>query len=188
MKKMRIFVVLLALVLVFSSWAPALATNAVNTNPQSAAAASTGPLTLTIKNPLPKATTVTLTGPKTYNIYVNAGATLTKTIDAGRYKYTYAGCFGKMQKGNLKVKGTTADLKITACKMANWRFTNFTSSYVSIRMKGWVNYFVSIAPGQTVKVSWVSGTYQATLKFCGKSVDTAWKVSGNKGWYFPPCK
>jgi hypothetical protein len=189
MKKYKLIPVLLALVLAFSTWMPALATSNVAANPASVNAAASGPINLTIKNPLPKATTVNLTGTKTYSIYVVAGGTVTKTIDAGKYKYSYAGCYGKAVKGNLQVKGTTSLLKIKPCKMANWSWTNpSSSSFVTIRLKGWVNYNVSISPGQTVKVSWVAGTYQITLKHCGKTYNDTLKVSGNKRWIFYPCK
>lgn len=189
MKKFKICAVFMTLVLVFSSWAPALATTSVNAVPQSADWAATGPVTLTITNPMPKATTVSLTGTKTYNIYVMAGATITKTIDPGKYKYSYPGCFDKVKKGNLNIKGTKAVLKIAQCKMAKWVWMNPSAgNYVTIRLKGWVNYNLTIAPGQIVKVSWVVGTYQVTLTHCGKTYHETWKVSGNRRFLFYPCK
>ncbi len=189
MKKVGIFVWCLALILALSSWAPALATTNVAANPASADAAVTGPITLTINNPLPKATTVTLTGPKTYTIYVTKGATITRTIDAGKYKVSYAGCLGKPVKGNLKVKGIVATLNIKPCKMANWIWTNpKNSSYVTIRLNGWVSYNVSLAPGQTVRVSWVAGKYDVTFKHCGKTFNEKWNVSGKKSWIWLPCE
>jgi len=151
-------------------------------------ASASAPVTLTITNPLPKATTVTLTGAKPYTINVPQGATITKTIDPGKYKYSYQGCLNKAKKGNLKVKGATAALKIAPCKMAMWSFYNSDKSHpYRLRLNGWVDYSVTVNPGQLVQFSWVTDNYQATENWCGKTYNFTWKVKGKKGWIINPC-
>jgi len=188
MKKFKVIPVLLALVLAFSSWVPALATDVVAASPENLVAATSGPITLTITNPMPKATTVTLTGTKSYNILVPKGATITKTIDAGKYKYTYAGCLGKLKKGSLKVKGTTAALKIAPCKMAKYGFFNTDKTHTYyVKLKGWVSYSESVGPGQIKIFSWVAGTYQVTETYCGHTNTFTVAVKGNRGILLRPC-
>jgi len=149
---------------------------------------ASGPVTLTITNPLPKATTVTLTGTKPYTINVPQGATITKTIDPGKYKYSYQGCLNKAKKGNLKVKGAIATLKIAPCKMANWVFYNADDSTpYTLRLNGWVDYYVTVGPGQILRFSWVADTYQATEKACGDTYNFTWKVKGKKSWIVYAC-
>ncbi len=151
-------------------------------------ASASGPITLTITNPLPKATTVILTGTKSYTISVPQGATITKTIDPGKYKYSYLGCLNKAKKGNLKVKGAIAALKIAPCKMATWIWYNADDSRsATIRLKGWVNYSVSVGPGQVLSFSWVADTYQATFVACGETYNETWKVKGKKSWIIFAC-
>ena len=178
----------MALLLVVTSWTPALAKTNRVAELQSATAASTS-ITLTITNPLPKATTVTLTGTKAYTINVPQGATITKTIDPGKYKFSYQGCLNKAKKGSLKVKRATATLKIPPCKMATWIWYNEDDSKpATIRLRGWMNYSVTIGPGQVMSFSWVADKYQATLTACGKTYDGTWKVKGKKSWIIYACK
>jgi hypothetical protein len=151
-------------------------------------ASAKGPVTLTITNPLPKATTVILTGTKPYTINVPQGATITKTIDPGKYKYSYQGCLNKAKKGNLKVKGATATLKIAPCKMANWVFYNADDSTpYTLRLNGWVDYYVTVGPGQVLRFSWVTDTYQATEGWCGETDNFTLKVKGKKSWIIFAC-
>ena len=185
MKNLKaIWISLLVLLLLFS-WAPAIPSQAAGSETASAAG---GPITLTITNPLPKATTVTLTGPKSYTISVQKGATITRTLDAGKYKYSYLGCLNKAKKGNLKVKGTTATIKIPPCKMATWSWYNEDDTKTAtLKLKGWMSYNVSVPPGQVVIVSWVADKYQTTLVSCGKTHNYTLKVSGKKSWIIFAC-
>jgi hypothetical protein len=188
MKKIRYLIISLVLMLLVTSWSPSLVTTGWAAGEAAPAAAST-PITLTITNPLPKATTVTLTGAKPYTINVPQGATITKTIDPGKYKYSYLGCLNKAKKGNLKTKGTTATLKIAPCKMAMWTFFNADKSQpYTLRLNGWVDYFVTVGPGQVLRFSFVADTYQATEKACGDTYDHPWKVKGKKAWIVYACK
>ena len=188
MNKIRFLNIAVVLVLMVTCWSPAFAKTGLTSKQESTASAGTS-ISLTITNPLPKATTVTLTGTKAYAINVPKGATVTKTIDPGKYKYSYQGCLNKPKKGNLKVKGTAAALKITPCKMATWIWYNADDSKpASIRLKGWMNYSVTIGPGQVVSFSWVADNYQATLTACGKTYNDTLKVKGKKSWIIYACK
>ena len=187
MKNLKFKTLFFVLVFVVALKAPAMVTPGQAAELPALASAS-GPVTLTITNPLPKATTVTLTGTKPYTINVPQGATITKTIDPGKYKYSYQGCLNKAKKGNLKVKGATAALKIAPCKMAMWSFYNSDKSHpYTLRLNGWVDYSVTVSPGQLVRFSWVTDNYQATENWCGKTYNFTWKVKGKKGWIIKPC-
>ncbi len=184
MKKIRYLIISLVLMLLVTSWSPEL----VMTGWAAPASAST-PITLTITNPLPNGTTITLTGAKPYSVYVPQGATITKTIEAGKYKYSYLGCLNKAKKGNLKIKGANAALKIAPCKMAMWTFFNADKSQpYTLRLNGWVDYYVTVGPGQIQRFAFVADTYQATEKACGKTYDFTWKVKGKKAWIVYACK
>ena len=188
MKNIKLFSVFLVFVFVVAFRAPALVTSGQAASPQSLAAADTS-ISLTITNPLPKATTVTLTGPKSYTINLPQGATVTKSIEPGKYKYSYLGCLNKAKKGNLKVKGATATLKIVPCKMATWSFYNADDSTpYTLSLKGWVSYSVTVGPGQVMIFSWVADAYQAVEKACGKTFNFTWKVNGKKSWIVYACK
>lgn len=187
MKNLKFKALFVVLVFVVALPMPAMVTPGQAAELPALASAS-GPVTLTITNPLPKVTTVTLTGTKPYTINVPQGATITKTIEAGKYKYSYQGCLNKAKKGNLKVKGATAALKIAPCKMATWSFYNSDKSHpYTLRLNGWVDYSVTVSPGQLVQFSWVTDDYQATENWCGKTYNFTWKVKGKKGWIIKPC-
>jgi hypothetical protein len=187
MKNTKLLMKILVLLSLVVFQVPGMAAPGLAAGEESSATA-TATIALTITNPLPKATTVTLSGPRSYTLYVPAGATITQNIDAGKYKYGYSGCLGKVKKGNLKLKKTTATLKIAACKMANWSFYNEDAATpVTITMKGWMNYSVNIGPRQRVRVSWVADKYQATMHACGEIHNFPWKVSGKKWWIIYAC-
>jgi len=187
MKNLKLKTLLLVLVFVVALQAPAMVTPGRAAELPTSVSAS-GPVTLTITNPLPKATTVILTGTKPYTINVPQGATITKTIDPGKYKYSYQGCLNKAKKGNLKVKGATATLKIAPCKMATWTWYNADDSKpATIRLKGWVNYSVTVGPGQILSFSWVADKYQFTLVACGKTYNETLNVKGKKSWIVYAC-
>ncbi len=187
MNKTRVLLVSLALILLATSWSPGAGASAWAAAPDAPALASV-PITLKITNPLPKATTVTLSGTKPYTFNVPQGATITKTLAPGKYKFVYQGCLNKAKKGNLKVKGATAEIKITPCKMATWSFYNADDTHTfNLRLNGWVDYSVSIGPGQIKQCSWVADNYQATYNWCSKSYNATWKVKGKKSWVIRPC-
>lgn len=178
MKKRSLAAIILVLALVLAAWVPG----------QTISAAATQ-MTLTITNPMPKGTTVTLSGPRSYTISVGPGGSVSQAIDAGKYKYSYAGCLGKVKTGNLKSKGGTASLAIPACKMANWVLYNSDSSQsVTLTLRGWVNYSETIGPKQVKVVSWVAGSYQATLRRCGVSVTLPLSVKGKRAINFYACQ
>lgn len=186
--KNRFVTIFLLIIYVVAFQAPAMqnSTQAAGLPALNAAGSS---ISLTITNPLPKSTTITLTGPKSYTISVLPGATVTRTIASGKYKFSYPGCLNKTMKGNLKVKKITATVKIAPCKMATWIWYNADHSRsATIRLKGWVNYSVTVGPGQIVPVSWVADTYQITLTACGKTVNDTLKVNGKKRWIIYACK
>jgi hypothetical protein len=176
MKKSTFFGLVMILMLVVSSWVPAEAS-------QSTERVEASTVGLTITNKMPKATTVNLTGASNYTIYVNTGATVTKNINGGAYKYSYAGCGGKIKKGALKIKGSTASLVIPACGMLTLTIVNQTSQAFSWKLTGWMNYNINVGAGQTKTVQLVSGTYDGEMKVCGKTYTAKWKVGkGKKTW------
>jgi hypothetical protein len=188
MKTLKVLTVLLALVLVFTAWAPAMAYTTSIASSQNQAAAGTS-VNLTITNPTPKEITVTLTGKQKYTITVPKGATINKKLDAGQYKYSYKGCLNKPKKGNLKIQGGAATLKIAPCKMANWTFVNRDlSKPVTLKLKGWVSYSEYLGPGQTKTFAWVADTYDVSIAVCGKTYNETWKIKGNKAWEIYACK
>jgi hypothetical protein len=187
MKHIKLLGILLVFVFVAALQAPVMLPAARAAGTADLAAAGS-PIALTITNPLPKATTVTLAGPKSYTITVPQGGTITKNIEAGKYKFSYQGCLNKAKKGNLKVKGATAALKIIPCKMATWSFFNADDTKpATMRLSGWVNYSVTVGPGQVQAVSWVADTYQFTLIACGKTYNEKVKVQGKKSWIINAC-
>ena len=187
MKKTRILLIIVEVVFVICFTIPA--TNGLAAGPEAAPSAGAGPVTLTITNPLPKAITVNLDGDKDYTINVPKGATITRILDAGKYKYSYLGCLNKPKKGNLKVKGTAATIKVPPCKMATWSWYNADDTKTAtLKLKGWMDYTITVPPGQVVLVSWVADTYQATLTSCGKTNNGVLKVSGKKAWIIYACK
>lgn len=116
------------------------------------------------------------------------GATITRSIDPGKYKYSYLGCLNKAKKGNLKIKGAAATLKIPACKMAaGFIFNADDSRPATIRLKGWVSYSVTVGPGQIKQFSWVADQYQYTLLACGKTYNCTLKVKGKKSLIIHAC-
>lgn len=176
--KRSVLAIFIVLALVLAAWAPE----------QTISAAATQ-MTLTITNPMPKGTTITLSGPRSYNISVGPGGSVSQLIDAGKYKYSYAGCLGKVKTGNLKSKGATASLAIPPCKMATWVFFNPDKSQpVTITLRGWVNYSETVGPGQIKAYSWVAGNYQMTIRRCGKSSTFPVNVKGKKSWVFYTCQ
>lgn len=187
MKNMRLLIKVLSILSLMAFQLPGMVTPSLAAEPQASVAAA-APIALTITNPLPKPTTVTLTGNRSYTIYVAAGATITQNIDAGKYKFSYPGCLGKVKKGNLKLKKTTAMLKITPCKMANWSFRNADDTMpTTITLRGWVNYTAIIPPGQTMRYTWVADTYSAVVVACGETYNETWKVKGKKAWLIFAC-
>jgi hypothetical protein len=188
MKTLKVLTVFLALVFVFAAWAPPVASTASAASAQDQSAAGTS-INLTITNPTPKEITVSLKGKQSLTIPVPKGATITKKLDAGKYTYSYKGCLNKTQKGNLKVQGEVATLKIAPCKMANWTWENKDlSKPVKIKLKGWVSYSEYLGPGQTKTFSWVADTYKVTIAVCGKTYNETWKIKGNKAWEVYACK
>lgn len=182
MKISKKLAILLLAILILSSWAPAQAATG-------ASAPASGPIVLTIVNPLPKATTVTLTGPQALTIRVSEGGSVQRTISAGKYQYSYQGCLGKTKTGNLKIKGATGTLSIPACKMATWVFYNLDKKTpFTLTLKGWMTYNVTVAPGGMQIFNWVAGEYDATVKVCGRTYYETWKIKGKKGWDIFACK
>lgn len=196
MKKYTLFTLIFICSLLFSSWTTAaaatgeqasavstraaapVATDAMVSSASSVtasaavqAAASSGK-TLTITNPLPKATTVTLSGAGDYTIVVSANQTKTKTIPQGSYRYKYLGCLDKTYSGILKYKDGSYTLDIPACKMVTVRIINpFFETYTST-MSGWMNYNITVKPRHIESFEVVAGVYY--LKYtCTPS---------NKGW------
>lgn len=187
MKHTRLLIKILITLSFVAFQGPGMVTPSLAAGAQANQAAS-APIALTITNPLPKPTTITLTGPRSYTIYVPAGATITQNIDVGKYKFSFAGCLGKTKKGNLKVKKTAAVLKIPPCKMANWSFYNADNVMpATITLKGWMSYTVTVSPGQVMRFSWVADKYQATVRSCGDTYNFTWKVSGKKAWIIYAC-
>jgi hypothetical protein len=188
MNKKTLLIVSLVLTLLVTSWSPTGVTTSWASGLDSPALAST-PIALTITNPLPKAVTITLQGKKSYTIMVPQGGTVTKTIEAGKYKYSYQGCLNKPKKGNLKVKRALATLKISPCKMATWSFYNADKYQpYTLRLDGWVDYNITVGPGQVLRFSFVADTYTATSRACGKTYNYTWKVKGKKAWIIFACK
>jgi hypothetical protein len=172
MKKTTIFSMGLVLLLVFATWAPAIAQ-------------ATG-APLTIKNPLPKSTVVNLDGAKDYSFTVGAGQTINKTIDKGNYKVKYVGCLGKPTNTNLKLKGGKYELNIKPCKMAKWTIVNPSSKTFTSELNGWMTYRMTVGPGQTKTFDIVAGPYDFKNACGGDTWTGKVKVGGNKTWLMCP--
>jgi hypothetical protein len=180
MKKYTIFCLFILFALVVTSWAPAQATTVSPAKPAAVDAAS-APLTIT--NNMPKATTVSLKGPKDYSFYVTQGATINKNIESGTYKYSYAGCGGKVKKGNLKAKKGVYALVIPACPSMTWTINNLSSKPFSVKLTGWLNYNVYVAGGQSKSYTIVSAKYDATMTMCGTTASGTMKFGkGRTTW------
>jgi hypothetical protein len=189
MNKTHLLGLFLALSVVLTSLAPApIAAGSLTYSQGPAAATPATYITLTITNNMPKPTTLTLSGTAGYTIYLANGASTTRKIAPGRYKYDFAGCLGKVKKGNLKVKANVATLTIGACKVATILLINFDKSRsASVSLKGWMSYNESIGPRQSKIVSWVADNYAAKVRFCGFTFNMDLKVRGRKIMPFPPC-
>jgi hypothetical protein len=183
MKKTTILALFLMLTLVFSAWTPAAAFPgqvAANT------ATTMAGIPLTITNPMPKATTVTLEGPKKYTFNVPAGGTVNKSIDKGNYKYKYEGCGGKQTSGVLKQKAGTYALNIKPCKIAKWILYNGTKTTTyTLQLKGWMSYKFVVPPGNMKTVEIVAGAYDFTAS-CG-SESWSGKVKVGKNRFYSVC-
>lgn len=187
MNRSKFVKIFLTIVFALSFQAPGIVT-ASRAAELPATAPAAAPITLTITNPLPKATTVSLSGTKSYTFYLPAGTTLTKTIDPGKYKFSYQGCLNKAKQGKLKVKKAGATLNIAACKMATWYFYNADDSMpYTLNLKGWMNYSITVNPHQALRFSWVADTYQAIGRACGKTYNFTLKVKGKKAWIVRAC-
>jgi hypothetical protein len=167
MKKTPIVSLILVLILVIAAWAPVEAADAV-------------PLTIT--NPLPKSTVVTLDGAKDYTFNVGAGQTINKTIEKGNYKVKYQGCLGKLTTTNLKFKGGMYELKIKPCKTVKWVIVNPSSTTFTSNLKGWMSYKISVGPGQTKTYTLVAGPYEFKNACGSETWSGKTKVGANKTW------
>jgi hypothetical protein len=166
MKKTNLIALCLALTILLSAWTPA----AVSTS-QALAAATTTAAALTITNPLPKATVVTLTGANNYTLYIQANQTKNFTLETGAYHYKYQGCLDKTFSGKLAYQDGKYVLNIEPCKMINLKIINpFFDKYVST-MKGWMNYQITVKPRTTKSFSVVAGPYWLSYT-CG---DKSWE-------------
>jgi hypothetical protein len=183
MKKTTILALFLMLTLVFSGWTPVAASPGTI---EAVTAGTTAGLPLTITNPMPKPTTVSLEGPQKYTIKVAAGATVNKTIDKGNYKYKYEGCGGKPTSGTLKQKAGAYTLSIKPCKITKWVLYNGTNATTyTLQLKGWMNYKFFVPPGNMKTVEIVAGTYDFTAS-CG-SESWSGKVKVGKNRFYSVC-
>jgi hypothetical protein len=182
MKKNTLLTLIIALAIFCSAWTPAAAsTGQADTV---VAAAATG-VTLTIANPLPKATVVTLRGANDYTFTVPAGQTVTKTVAQGKYRYKYTGCLDKKASGILPYKEGEYTLDIKPCKMINLRIINpFATNYVS-EMTGWINYKINVPAGTIKTFSIVAGRYWLSYTCGSKGWEGKVKLLKNTTW--PMC-
>jgi len=156
MKKTTLLTFFIALTILFSAWTPAAASTGQAGTVAATAAASA---TLTITNPLPKATLVTLKGANNYTFTVSANQTIEKTIAKGSYRYKYQGCLGQTFSGILAYKNGEYTLDIKPCKMIKLKIVNPFFDTYSSTMKGWMNYQITVKPRHTETYSIVAGTY-----------------------------
>lgn len=174
MKKNTLITLLILFAIAASAWTPA--------NAAASTTASSSGETLTITNPMPKATVVTLRGSADYTFTVPANQTITKTIPKGSYRYKYLGCQDKTFSGILPYKNGSYVLDIKPCKVINLHiFSPFATDYIST-LKGWMNYQLNVRAGQWETFNVVAGTYY--LKYtCGtKSWEGKVRLQKNILW------
>jgi hypothetical protein len=181
MKKPTILALFLTLTILLSSWTP-IAASTGQAQADTAATTGTAGVTLTITNPMPKATVVTLTGANHYTFNVLAGQTRIQTINQGDYRYKYQGCLDKIVSGQLDYKDGKYELNIQPCKMVNLTIINpFFDTYVS-EMKGWMNYQITVKARHTKTFSIVAGPYWLSYTCDGKSWTGKVKLRKDKVW------
>lgn len=181
MKKHPLLTLFVLLAILISAWTPAAAASSA---PAESITATAG-VTLTITNPLPKATVVTLRGSNDYTFTVPANQAVTKTIEQGKYRYSYKGCLDKKAAGILSQKDGKYELDIPACKTITMRIINpHTANYTST-MTGWMNYTINVPAGTIKSFAIVAGPYQLDYT-CSNGSTYRWsgkvKLSKNITW------
>jgi hypothetical protein len=178
MKKFPLLTVFILLAILYSAWTPAAAASG-----QAETATAGSGVTLTISNPLPKATVVTLRGSDDYTFTVPANQTVTKTIEQGKYRYKYNGCLDKKASGILTYKDGKYELDIPACKTVKVRIINPYAADFTSTMNGWVNYNINV-PAGTIKIfDVIAGRYLLSYTCSnGYSWSGKVKLSRNVTW------
>jgi hypothetical protein len=177
MKSLRIFVCLLALVLLVAAAFPmpvVASTSAGSPNAK-----------LTITNKALGPVTVILKGPKSYTILAPVGKTI-KEIVKGDYTYEYKAC-GVTKTGKLPAKGAQAKLNILPCKTATVTIANFGKGTMTLTLSGPQNYSFSAGPGVIRKETVLEGTYKWTISAtCGTKSGTS-LIKGKKHIFWARC-
>ncbi len=182
MRKTKIIALFLILMTILSNWTPA----AASSDKAEANATGSSTATLTITNPLPKATTIFLVGPENYEFYIPAGQIRTKTIEKGTYHFKYIGCLDKVTSGVLKYEDGKYEIDVKACKMIKWVIFNPSLSRTFTgELKGWINYQMTANPRQMQTYQIVAGPYEFTYS-CGEKEYTL-KVKPTKNKYWVMC-
>jgi len=167
----RIFVVLLAAVLVFSSVAPALASN------QEVA----DKVQVTFENKTGALVRIQLRSTTTIYLNLNPGKTKGQ-LEPGIYKYSYLAC-GATVTGTLKVKPNGATLVLPKCKggagkaggVPQVTFDNKTGASVRITLTGPKAVYLTLSTGKN-KAELPAGTYKYSYESCGGKVTGNFKV------------
>lgn len=135
---------------------------------------------ITIKNNTGSSFYLTLTGPKTYTLYISAKSTKA-TVVSGKYKFSYQAC-DKTNTGNFNAKGN-ANLVLQKCKedksgggLSNVTIKNNTGGSIYIYLNGPKSYTFYFSSG-TSKMEVAGGKYQYTAYGCGGA-----SISGTKNF------
>jgi hypothetical protein len=177
MKTFKVFLLVLAAVLLFTAAFPipaAASVSATSTNSK-----------LTITNKSLGQTYVYLTGPKGYTINAPIGKTV-QEIQKGDYTYKYKAC-GVEKTGKLNAKAAQAKLIIPACKVAVVYLFNFGSGTASLSLSGPANYNITAGPDSLTKLTVLEGSYRYSLSgSCVNKSGTA-LLKGKKNLFWVDC-
>jgi hypothetical protein len=182
MKKLNLFSISLALILLFSSLVPTTAF--ASSEAQNVVAAASPNSILTITNKSIAMVTVTLTGPRSYTFYAQVGK-MTQEILKGTYKYSYQAC-GLKFSGTLKATAAKSRLPIAACKTTNLVILNFTDATVTLSLVGPATYYYTIPPHSSVRAKILRGTYSWSGVCNGRSSSGTWVM--NKARFLVWCR
>lgn len=159
----RIFAVLIAFTLVFSSVAPAFA----------ATSQVADKVQVQFQNKTGSPVRITLTGPATVSINLGTGKTKSE-LAPGTYKYSYEAC-DKTNTGTFKVRSNGDTLTLPKCtstasgssKTVTISIRNDTGQVLRIVLVGPRTYTFTVSSGQNGKFTMEAGKYSYTVSGYG---------------------
>jgi hypothetical protein len=171
-----LFSTLLALVILFTTVAPAIAAPEVKDT-----------YTVNLQNKTGSSVRITLTGPQTVYLTLTTGKNKAELLP-GTYRYSYDAC-GKTNTGNFKVNKAGATLTLPKCKTGGGggagtvkvKINNKTGGTMTMVLTGPQTYTFYIQPGRQ-QITVQKGTYTYTVyTVCGSATGTE-KLNGGGIW------